>query len=98
MSMEATAKTDSLVAAHGLGKTFTGSIKALIDIDVDIAVGEFVSIVGPSGCGKSTLLKMIAGLVTPTQGTLSIAGLAPLGARRQRQDLAYIFQDATLLP
>jgi len=98
MSMEATAKTGSHVAAHCLGKTFTGTIKALIDIDVDNAVGEFVSIVGPSGCGKSTLLKMIAGLVTPTQGTLSIAGLAPLEARRQRQDLAYIFQDATLLP
>ncbi len=96
--IEAKPITHNLVTARGLGKTFTGSIEALTAIDVDIAAGEFVSIVGPSGCGKSTLLKLIAGLVAPTQGTLSIDGLAPLEARRQRQDLAYVFQDPTLLP
>ncbi len=87
-----------MVVARNLGKTFDGAIEALIDIDVDIAAGEFVSIVGPSGCGKSTLLKLIAGLDTPTEGTLTVDGLSPLEARRQRRDLAYVFQDATLLP
>lgn len=62
-----------------------------------VAAGEFVSLIGPSGCGKSTLLRMIAGLIEPTAGTLTVGGLPPVGARRTNR-VAFVFQDPTLLP
>ncbi|MBI2502276.1 MAG: ABC transporter ATP-binding protein [Candidatus Latescibacteria bacterium] len=86
-----------LVSASQLDMRF-GQVEVLAGIDLDIASGQFVSIVGPSGCGKSTLLRLIAGLAAPVSGSLHIAGLSPLEARRTRQDLAFVFQDATLLP
>ena len=51
-----------------------GDVPALVDIDLEIAAGEFVSIVGPSGCGKSTLLKCIAGLEEATSGEIQVGG------------------------
>ena len=69
---------------------------AIIDnFSVDIAPGQFVSIIGPSGCGKSTLLKLVAGLTSITAGIISIDGKSPVEAR---STLSFIFQDATLLP
>ena len=61
----------------------------LKDIDLELAAGSFVALLGPSGCGKSTLLRFISGLDTPSQGSISVAA----GAR-----LAFVFQDAQLLP
>jgi len=60
--------------------------------------GEFVSLVGPSGCGKSTILRMIAGLGSITSGDILFEGLPPDRARKERSDLAFVFQDATLMP
>lgn len=54
--------------------TPTGSTKALQEISLSIERGEFISIVGPSGCGKSTILSLISGLITPTEGVISISG------------------------
>ncbi|HBY94200.1 MAG TPA: mannosyltransferase [Chloroflexi bacterium] len=63
-----------IIQAHNLTKTFPGpgnrAIAALGPLDLEVRAGEFVCIVGPSGCGKSTLLRLIAGLETPTAGTL----------------------------
>lgn len=84
--------------AVSLGVTYERTIQALADIGFDISRGQFVSIVGPSGCGKSTLLRLIAGLVTPTTGELSVAGTSPSVARRTATRLSFVFQDATLLP
>ena len=86
------------VVARNVGKRFANGVEALRGIDLEVGAGEFVSIVGPSGCGKSTLRRLIAGLTRATSGTLTIAGLPPPAARRRRQDLAYVFQDPTLLP
>ena len=86
------------VVARNVGKLFANGVEALRGIDLEVGAGEFVSIVGPSGCGKSTLLRLIAGLTQATSGNLTIAGLPPPAARRRRQDLAYVFQDPTLLP
>ncbi|HEV8656777.1 MAG TPA: ABC transporter ATP-binding protein [Candidatus Limnocylindria bacterium] len=58
--------------------------------------GEFVSLLGPSGCGKSTLLRLVSDILTPTDGTISVAGEAPATARRRRA-FGFVFQDATLL-
>lgn len=55
-----------------------GTTTALTNVSLDVATGDFVSIVGPSGCGKSTLLKVLAGLLDPTAGTATIQGTSTL--------------------
>ena len=50
-------------------------IHALSDVDLTVGQGEFVSLVGPSGCGKSTILRMLANIVRPTSGRISINGV-----------------------
>ena len=51
-----------------------GEVAALQDVTFGVADGEFVSIVGPSGCGKSTILRLVAGLITPTLGRVTVDG------------------------
>jgi NitT/TauT family transport system ATP-binding protein len=70
------------------------STVALTGIGTRVDAGEFVTIVGPSGCGKSTLLKVIAGLVRPTAGAVSLLG-APV--REPQRDIGFVFQRAALL-
>jgi len=70
-------------------------LPVLDGIDLDIAPGEFVSLVGQSGCGKSTILRLLAGLETPSQGSVVVDGEAVTGTAPER---ALAFQDATLLP
>ena len=82
--------------SHAYGKG-EARVTALSDIDLDIREGEFVSIIGPSGCGKTTLLRIVGGLLSPTQGSVRIAGSSPNEARRQ-QDFGAVFQDPALLP
>ena len=69
----------------------------LENVNLAVPEGAFVCLIGPSGCGKSTLLKVLAGLVSPTSGQISIAGLAPAEAARRRM-IGLVFQDANLLP
>ena len=71
--------------------------RVLQDIDLSVAKGSFVSLIGPSGCGKSTLLKVLAGLVAPVSGTVTVTGVHPQAAARARK-IGLVFQDATLLP
>jgi NitT/TauT family transport system ATP-binding protein len=70
-------------------------VVALQDINLDIYAGEFVSLIGPSGCGKSTLLRLIADLLKPTDGVLTVNGKDPHQARLDR-DYGMVFQAATL--
>lgn len=70
----------------------------LRDVAFQIAAGQFVSLVGPSGCGKSTLLRLMAGLLSPSEGSLTLAGEPPADARRRLVRSAFVFQDPTLLP
>jgi NitT/TauT family transport system ATP-binding protein len=69
-------------------KQFSGGTTALAEASLEVAPGEFVSVVGPSGCGKSTLLRIASGLDGITAGSVE------MGSKR----LGYVFQDATLLP
>jgi NitT/TauT family transport system ATP-binding protein len=88
----------ALITASSLTKSYVrdGVARAVLQpLDFSIAAGEFVSIVGPSGCGKSTLLKMVAGLLPPSSGSLTLAGTAISGPQ---QDVGVVFQSPLLLP
>ena len=88
------------ISARNLAVEFTiegRRQRVLNDIDLGVPKGSFVSLIGPSGCGKSTLLKVMAGLIIPTQGEVSVAGMAPQEAVKARL-IGLVFQDATLLP
>jgi NitT/TauT family transport system ATP-binding protein len=85
------------VGIRGVGKIYSsprGPVPALVDIDLDIAPGEFVSVVGASGCGKSTLLKLVAGLEPVSSGAITVGG-RPLDG--PPDDLAVVFQRDVLL-
>ncbi|QCK84350.1 ABC transporter ATP-binding protein [Phreatobacter aquaticus] len=88
------------VVIKGVSRTFPGvnggaPIQALAPVDLTVADGEFVAILGPSGCGKSTLLRAVAGLDTPTTGTITLDGQAVSEPGRDR---GMVFQSYTLFP
>ena len=86
--MTAATGTETLLEFDAVELIYPGGTKAVEDVTLSVAKGEFVSVVGPSGCGKSTLLRIASGLETVTAGSMS------LGTKR----IGYVFQDATLLP
>jgi NitT/TauT family transport system ATP-binding protein len=67
-----------------------GRVDALVDVDLDIVPGEFVSLIGPSGCGKSTLLRLIANLLTPTSGDVLVNGKPAAQARVDQEHRAAV--------
>ncbi|CDY75676.1 Pyrimidine ABC transporter, ATP-binding protein [Caballeronia glathei] len=73
------------------------SVTAIEGLSLDVAAGEFLTLLGPSGCGKSTFLRVVADLVKPSRGEISVLGAAPRIAR-ERRDIGFVFQDAALLP
>ncbi len=87
------------VEVTGVSKIFNegkaNQVDALLDVNLTIAPGEFVSLIGPSGCGKSTLLRLIANLLEPTQGEISVNGKTAAQARLD-QDYGMAFQQAGL--
>jgi NitT/TauT family transport system ATP-binding protein len=74
-----------------------GTFQALSDVSLDVARGEFISLIGPSGCGKTTLLRLIADLAQPTSGELRVNGGTPNQARTDRS-YGYVFQSPALYP
>ncbi len=97
--MAETAVRAPVIAARGVNKIFeasgAGQVIALQNINLEVQAGEFVSLIGPSGCGKSTLLRLIADLIAPSSGDLSVNGKPPSQARLDR-DYGMVFQAATL--
>jgi NitT/TauT family transport system ATP-binding protein len=88
------------IAGHGIAVDFVHDgrrQRVLEDIDIEVPKGSLVSLIGPSGCGKSTLLKVMAGLVLPTAGTITVDGVLPQAAAKKRT-IGLVFQEATLLP
>ena len=75
-----------------------GPVEILKGIDIEVENGEFLILVGPSGCGKSTLLSMIAGLDTPTSGSIHIADRDVTYALPKDRDIAMVFQSYALYP
>lgn len=96
----------TLLAVDSLSKTFGGGarrgtrsqVEAVVDLTFKVEAGEFLTIIGPSGCGKSTLLRLLAGLVQPDSGRISLQG-EPLPNASDRQGrFGYMPQRDTLLP
>lgn len=103
------ASSPTALSIRGVRKTFESTeddqvpVRALRGVDLDVGPGSFVSIMGPSGCGKSTLLNLVAGLDTPTDGAIAIAGEPIEGmsdddlARMRRRHIGIVFQFFNLL-
>jgi NitT/TauT family transport system ATP-binding protein len=90
----------TLIEVKDLSKTYpprrnSPPVVALNKINLEIKRGEFVSLIGPSGCGKTTLLKMIAGLISKSEGSIRIAGNE---VSKPSRDIGVVFQQPTLLP
>jgi NitT/TauT family transport system ATP-binding protein len=97
-ALDVTAAREPLLSVTNVQKTYftrQAPVQAVASASVDVARGEFVSLLGPSGCGKSTLLMMIAGLEQSTGGSIMLGGSE---VKEPRREIGVIFQDATLLP
>ncbi|HEX5205996.1 MAG TPA: ABC transporter ATP-binding protein [Actinoplanes sp.] len=81
----------------GLRKSF-GPVEAVAGIDLEIADGEFFSMLGPSGSGKTTVLRMIAGFELPTSGTIELSGRDVTSRAPFERDVNTVFQDYALFP
>jgi multiple sugar transport system ATP-binding protein len=79
-------------------KVYPGGTVALSDFSLEVADGELIALVGPSGCGKSTVLRLLAGLETPTRGTLRIGDQDVSALPPQARNVAMVFQDYALYP
>ena len=102
MSVGAVAATSRvgrpLVSIRNVSKQFANGTVAIRGVDLDLRDGEFVSLLGPSGCGKSTLLRIIAGLGSPSAGTVEWPTSAHNASGEAHPDLGFVFQDPTLMP
>ncbi|MFC7098895.1 ABC transporter ATP-binding protein [Halobaculum marinum] len=87
------------VTLDNLRKEFdNGNLVAVDDVSLDVADGEFITVVGPSGCGKSTTLRMLAGLETPTSGSIRINGEDVTNVHARKRNVAMVFQNYALYP
>jgi NitT/TauT family transport system ATP-binding protein len=93
-----TASGRPLLRLAGIGKTFSNDTVALEGVDLTIGPGEFLTLLGPSGCGKSTLLNLIAGLSTPSRGTIDWPQSNYDAYGEPDRPLGFVFQEPTLLP
>src|SRR5439155_6124667 len=96
------------VRLRAITKVYDNGVAALGPLDLDVAKGEFVSLLGPSGCGKSTALRLIAGLAAPTRGNVQVSREVSrqvsrdvsrhAGQARSGHAVGFVFQEPTLMP
>lgn len=86
------------ITLQGINKIYPNGTHAVHNVDLDIADGEFMIMVGPSGCAKSTILRMIAGLETPSSGSIDIGGRTVNDVAPKDRDIAMVFQSYALYP
>jgi multiple sugar transport system ATP-binding protein len=86
------------VQLQAVDKFYDGNVHAVQDLSLDVADGEFLVLVGPSGCGKTTALRMVAGLETISDGTISIGGRVVNNLTPKDRDIAMVFQNYALYP
>jgi NitT/TauT family transport system ATP-binding protein len=88
------------ISLRGIGVDFDArgaSVRAISEVSLDVADGEFIALLGPTGCGKSTLLRVVSDLQRPSQGSVAVRG-GPAAEARQRNEFGFVFQEAALLP
>jgi multiple sugar transport system ATP-binding protein len=88
----------SKIVLDGVTKVYSGDVRAVDDVTLEIESGEFMVLVGPSGCGKSTLLRMIAGLEEVTDGAIFIGDRDVTDLAPRQRDIAMVFQNYALYP
>ncbi len=93
----ADAGTGTAVRLAGIVKDY-GATRVLLGVDLDIAPGEFVSLLGPSGCGKTTALRVLAGLERATGGTITFDGGDVSATPTHKRDIGMVFQSYSLFP
>lgn len=87
----------SFLKLQNLEKTF-GDNRVVKDFNLDVAKGEFISLLGPSGCGKTTVLRMVAGFETPTSGTILVSDKDVTRLRSNQRNVGMVFQSYALFP
>lgn len=87
-----------LVSLRSVSKTFSNGTVALQKMSLDVAQGEFLSLLGPSGCGKSTALRIIAGLGDPTAGRIEWPTADYDAEGHPHPEIGFVFQEPTLMP
>jgi putative spermidine/putrescine transport system ATP-binding protein len=85
------------ITLEGIGKSY-GEARILDDVSLEVREGEFFTLLGPSGSGKTTILRIVAGLVAPDTGSVSIRGEGVEGKAAHERDLAVVFQSLALFP
>ena len=85
------------VELRELGKEY-GAVRALDDVSLAIASGEFVTLLGPSGSGKTTLLNIVSGMIAPTRGAVLIDGVDVTNVPSNARNLGMVFQNYALMP
>jgi NitT/TauT family transport system ATP-binding protein len=96
--MSTKTNTTALVHLENVSKRYQSGgneIVALSGLDLEVREGEFLSLLGPSGCGKSTALNIMGGLLTPSEGDVTVAGEA---MTKPRRDIGMMFQQAVMFP
>ena len=87
-----------MVALDAAAMVFPNGVRGLAPVELAVATGEFVTLIGPSGCGKSTLLKLVARLLVPSAGRIRWWGGDFGQVGTPGRQLAFVFQDPTLMP
>lgn len=87
----------AIISINNLSKTFDGGFQALKDINLDINQGEIIALLGPNGAGKTTLISTICGIVTPTEGSITVAGFdIQKNYRQARSIIGLVPQELTI--
>ncbi|MBS0524291.1 MAG: ABC transporter ATP-binding protein [Proteobacteria bacterium] len=90
--------SSAAIKLENVSKTFDGKVVAVDGVTLDIAAGEFFSLLGPSGCGKTTSLRMIAGFEMPDAGRVHVGGQDITDVPVHRRDMGMVFQSYALFP
>jgi ABC-type sugar transport system ATPase subunit len=86
------------LVGEGISKVFDGGVRALDGVSFRASSGRVLTLLGPSGCGKTTLLRIVAGLETPTSGSLLLDGAPLAGVPAGKRDVGFVFQNYALYP